>query len=124
MPLEDILTMPSIDSDGVYEPWEHGGCTFANSTVRNAICYKRLDQEKKRSYYRAIQRCMRRDQINAVPIHIGRAAGMVSAYGVELPDEIDPDQLMMGNGHHRVLIAINLHLTALRWTDNRLQSGW
>lgn len=129
MPLEDILTLPSIDSDGVCAPWLHD-FTFANSTVRNAICYKRLHDSPKRDYYAKIAQCMERDGINAVPIHIGRAADVVRAYArvaeteIELPLGIEPEQLMMGNGHHRVLIAVNLHLTVMRWTDDLFDSGW
>lgn len=123
MPLEDILTLPSVDSDGVWEPSVHG-CTFRNSTVRNALRYKRLDRWKKRNYYLRIAQCMLRDGINAVPIHIARAADVVRAYGIDLPDEIEPEQLMMGNGHHRVLIALGLHLPEMRWTDRLHESGW
>lgn len=124
MPLADILTLPSVDSDGVWAPHVYG-CTFLNSTVRNAIGHKRLTGRRKRGYYAAISERMRRDGINAVPIHIGRAAEVARVYGVEgLPSEIEPEQLMMGNGHHRVLIAVNLHLTVMRWTDNITESGW
>jgi hypothetical protein len=123
MPLEDILTLPSVDSDGI---WESGlyGCTFLNSTVRNALRYKQLDDPRKRSYYAAIAACMRQDGINSVPIHIGRAADVAPLYAVDLPDEIEPDQLMMGNGHHRVLIAVKQRLPVMRWTDRLLESGW
>lgn len=122
MPLEDILTIPSIDSDGVWKPVVYG-CTFANYTVRSAIRYKGLGG-KRRGYYTAISLSMMRDGINTVPIHIGHAAEVAHAYGGELPDEIEPDQLMMGNGHHRVLIAVRLHLAVMRWTDDLIESGW
>ena len=122
MPLADILTLPSIDSDGVWESSVYG-CTFVNSSVRNAISYKRLDAPEKRLEYIRISLCMRRDGINAVPIHICRAADMTYLHGVALPDEIEPDQLMMGNGHHRVMIAVRLRLVAMRWTDRLLESG-
>jgi hypothetical protein len=122
MPLEDILTLPSIDSDGVWEPTVYG-CTFVNSSVRNAIRYKRLDAPDKRRYYIRLALCMRRDGINAVPIHIGRAADVTRLYCVDLPEEIEPDQLMMGNGHHRVMIAVNLHIAVMRWTDRLFGSG-
>lgn len=123
MPVADILTLPSVDSDGVWNPWVFG-FTPANSTVRNAIRYARLDAPEKRLSYVRISLCMRRDGINSVPVHIGRAADVAPLYDVELPDEIDPDQLMMGNGHHRVLIAVKLHLPKMRWTDNPIESGW
>lgn len=123
MPLEDILTLPSIDSDGVWEPTVYG-CTFVNSSVRNAIRYKRLDEPAKRLEYIRISLCMRRDGINAVPVHICRAGDMTYLHGVDLPKEIEPDQLMMGNGHHRVMIAVNLHHDAMRWTDSLFDSGY
>jgi hypothetical protein len=123
IPLEDILSLPSIDSDGVWEPGVYG-CTFVNSSVRNAILYKRLDAPEKRLYYIRLSLCMRRDGINAVPIHIGRAADVAYIYDRDLPKEIEPDQLMMGNGHHRVMIAVKLRLSAMRWTDRLFDSGY
>lgn len=123
MPLEDILTLPSIDSAGVGEPVLYG-CTFVNSTVLNAISSKRLDAPEKRLRYIRISLGMRRDGINAVPIHIGRARDLTYVYGVDLPDEIEPDQLMMGNGHHRVMIAVKLRHSKMRWTDSLIESGW
>jgi hypothetical protein len=123
MPVADILTLPSVDSDGVWAPSVYG-FTPANSTVRNAIRYARLNKPDKRLYYTRISLCMRRDGINSVPIHIGRAAEVAPLYDVKLPAEIDPDQLMMGNGHHRVLIAVKLRLPEMRWTDSPIESGW
>jgi hypothetical protein len=123
MPLEDILTLPSIDSDGVWEPTVYG-CTFVNSSVRNAIRYKRLDAPQKRLAYIRISLCMRRDGINAVPIYIGLAADVTYVYGLDLPAEIEPDQLMMGDGHHRVIIAVKLNIAVMRWTDRLIDSGW
>jgi hypothetical protein len=124
MRLNDILALPSVDSDGVWAPEIHGGCTPENRTVLNALHYKSLDDPAKREYYRVIAACMGLDQLNGFPIQVGRAAGIAYAHGIWLPREIDPDEPMMGQGHHRVLIAMRLQLPTMLVTDNIKEWFW
>lgn len=119
MPLEEILRLLSIDSDGMT-----CGGDEDEWTVENAIEKKSIDD----SYHQAILKSMKENDINLVPVHIGKAGDVIKdyvKYGAFIPDWMDPgSHLMLGNGNHRVKIAKELGLKEMRYSDNILETGW
>ena len=122
MPLDEILRLPSVDSDGI---------SFGRSdeeenwTVESAIENKDIDDE----YHEAIKESMEENGINLVPIHIDKASAILSQYMqysfYRIPDWLDADkQLMLGNGNHRVKIAKELGLKEMRYSTDINDTGW
>lgn len=113
--IEDVLDLPSVDSDDFWR-------TRANrrETVRESV----HNEHVMGRYHEQIKAQMAQDGINAVPIHIG--------YGEEMDVYLDDDtqiparhygMLVQGNGHHRIMIALELGHTRMRVTDDHAESG-
>ena len=119
MPIDQILRLPSIDSDGIWDQSDD----LDTWTVENAIKSKDIDDD----YHEAIMDSMAENGINLVPIHIGKAIDVISGYTLfrSMPPGLDSEtQLMLGNGHHRVAIALELGLKDLLYSTDRDETGW
>ena len=121
MPLDEILRLPSVDSDGINNGWDKE----EDWTVENAIERKYIAD----SYHEAIKESMAENGINLVPIHIDKASAILYQYALyafyRIPDWLDLDkQLMLGNGHHRVRIAKELGLKELLYSTDIEDTGW
>lgn len=111
MAMEDILDLPSVDSDGM---------SFGNiDPVHIVIEGKWVDSPE----YREISESMKAAGINEVAIHVGLAEDVFPAYNLTCPEDLK-GTLAMGNGHHRVKLCLALGFTGMMVTDNRDDSGW
>ena len=111
MLIADILKLPSIDSDG---------CARTGTldwTVANAISYKDTSGE----VYAAIRDEMETDGYNRIPLHIDYAERLLPYYYAWCPDELLSSKAM-GNGHHRLVLMIELGFTTARVTDDPTES--
>lgn len=119
MPISQILRLPSIDSHGFRDHSDD----LDTWTVETAIHSKDIHDD----YHQAIMDSMAENGINLVPIHIGRARDVINLYTSfkSLHPELGSDtQLMLGNGHHRVAMALELGLKELLYSTDRDETGW
>src|SRR6201999_1964504 len=98
----DILKMPSVDSDGGCL----GGDENYNWSVQNALDTKVVSDD----YHQGIKAAMERDGINTIPIHIALGKQMAIDYAMFIPSRFRR-RLMMGNGHHRLKMMLELGFT-------------
>lgn len=115
MSIEEILLLPSIDSIDFH-------CGELD-LVRDALEYKYISQPE----YREISRAMVKDG-QTFAIHIADGETMWHTYSSEISPEIAcPEKyrgkLVMGNGHHRVKIAIELGWTEMKYSEDVRYTG-
>jgi hypothetical protein len=121
MPIADILNLPSIDSTGL------NGCGNSTLTVSDLMSEKTRElvtggNESPEEYDR-IRESMAMFGINTIPIHVDYGSALCPEYGFPCPDQY-ANSLVMGNGHHRVAIALQLGHATMLVTDDQMESGW
>lgn len=114
MLISEILKLPSVDSDGSCYP---GDSNDHDWSVPNALEKLNVDSR----YYDTIRAEMEYDRYNRVPIHVGPADEVGPFYFTFVPERF-LDGLMMGNGHNRLKIMIELGFTHARVTDDPYES--
>jgi hypothetical protein len=129
MRLSDILDLPSIDSDGFADAdnLDDENSEWYSLTVSDLMESKTDELEyggnSSADEYDAIRESMDEHGYNTVPIHVTYGSDLCPAYGTECPDRYR-NSLVMGNGHHRVAIALALGHTTMMVTDDLIESGW
>jgi hypothetical protein len=114
--IEDLLDLPSVDSSDFWR-------SRANrlETVRASIHAEHMLGK----YHVRMASQIAADGINAVPVHVcyGEEAQAVYAdeEGLRVPSR-HYGMLVMGNGHHRLKIMLDLGLTRVRVTDDPSES--
>ena|ERR1700744_2946537 len=120
MKIADILCLPSVDSEACCS----GDMVISDRWLAaNAISRKTLfddDPDYPVDYQWLIDR-MKADGYNRVPIHVDLGSEMIDVYCVDVPSDL-LDSLMMGNGHHRLMIAIQLGFDTMLVTDDVSES--
>lgn len=111
MLIADILKLPSIDSDG---SMRRGTLDW---TVANAISYVDTTGD----VYDAIRSEMEHDGYNRVPLHVDYADVLMPFYYTHCPDELLSSKAM-GNGHHRLVLMMQIGFTHARVTDDPTES--
>lgn len=111
MLVSDVLNLPSIEGMDFVVP-----AGLAGDVIR----FKELDNHRL-----AIMEQMRIDGINAVPIHVDTLYNIATGYGYDQSYfDLAPSALVMGNGHHRLLMARILGHKYIDTTDDVNESGW
>jgi hypothetical protein len=105
MSVEDLLKLPSVDSAGA-------SYSYGSWSIVNALETKRVSSP----YYQAIKSEIDRAGINLTPLHVDYGMNMEDVYSVTVPDDL-LSSLMMGNGHHRLKLMIELGLTDVLVSD-------
>ncbi len=100
MKMSEILDLMSCDYDG------RVGDVLNMIYVGAVDCYE-PDYDRV-NFYRRLKKQMEKDRINAVPIYVRN-----DTWGLEL-----------GNGHHRVKLAWELHLDEMLVTDDYYRCGF
>ena len=116
MPLEEILDLPSVDSDGFYRHTTTDA-KMVGETVRDTV----YDEHFFGNHHERIREQMIKDGINAVPIHVDLAENMITAYKARVPERLY-GCLAQGNGHHRIMIAWEAGFTHMLVTDVKAES--
>ena len=129
MRVQDILELPSIDSDGFgsaddlddYELGEYYSLTVADlmESKSEELEYGGNSSPEE---YDDIREAMRENGINEIPIHVTFGKALCPMYGVSTPDKYR-ESLVMGNGHHRVALALELGHEYMQVTDDLTESG-
>lgn len=95
MTIAEILTLPSIDSSSTH---------LANIETAAQVV---LTKDTESDYYGVIRDEMQHDGYNRIPLHVDYAERLMPFYSCHCPDEL-MYTLMMGNGHHRLALMIEL----------------
>jgi hypothetical protein len=106
MRVADVLNLPSIESD-----WETG------ETAGEVIQFTHLD-----SGHATIREQMRKDGINAIPIHVASVYRISCDYNDPAFATL-PSDLGMGNGHHRLKMAVELGHKYILTSDDMYDTG-
>ena len=129
MLLSDILDLPSIDSDGF------GSADYLDDDVSEYYSLTVFDLMEQKTdeltyggnssaqEYDAIRESMNVEGINTIPIHVTYGQNLTPSYGMKCPDRY-MHSLVMGNGHHRVALALELGHATMLVTDDLMESGW
>ena len=131
MRVEDILMLPSIDSDGFAsvddldddEIGEYYSLTVADLMESKSDDLEYGSDNSTPEEYNDIREAMRENGINEIPIHVTFGKHLCPMYGVASPDKYR-ESLVMGNGHHRVALALKLGHEYMQVTDDIIESGW
>jgi hypothetical protein len=111
MNIDEILLLPSIDSDGFYNS--------KLDSVKDVLDKKVATGPE----YRELSRAMAKDG-QTFPIHIADGETAWHTYGT---DKTCPQKyrgkLVMGNGHHRVKLAIELGWTEMQYSGDVRYTG-
>jgi hypothetical protein len=112
MAIEDILALPSV---------QH---SFSQATTGEIAQGEYVGD----IFHMAIAEEMRKAGINMIPIHVADARTAATEYmrwrGGSWDWDVDPDATVMGNGHHRVKIAMELGFTKMLVSDEIDETGW
>jgi len=129
MNISEILDLPSIDSDGFSDAdnidddnaeWYSMTVSDLMETKTDELTYGgNCDPDE----YDAITEAMRDNGINEIPIHVDYGDKLCPMYRSPCP-EVYRNSLVMGNGHHRVAMAILLGHSTMLVTDDLMESGW
>ena len=112
MNIDEILLLPSVDSEGFYDN--------ELQSVKDVLARKNVATPD----YRALSRDMDKDG-QSYSIHIADGETIWHTYGsseIVCPDEYR-DTLVMGNGHHRVKLAIELGWTEMKYSEDVRYTG-
>jgi hypothetical protein len=111
MSIEKILSLPSVDSIGFYDD--------ELESVKEVLVRKNVDMPT----HRALSRAMAKNG-QTFPIHIADGETAWHTYGT---DKTCPQKyrgkLVMGNGHHRVKLAIELGWTEMQYSGDVRYTG-
>lgn len=106
----DVLTLPSIEY-GLIE--DDADITSAGEVIQ----WMYLD-----SHHMAIKEQMRVDSINAVPIHVANVQTIACDYDDSRFGNTWSD-LGVGNGHHRLMMAVELGFKYILTSDDVNETG-
>jgi hypothetical protein len=118
MNIDEILLLPSVDSEGFYDN--------ELDSVKDVIDKKYVNTPE----YRELSRAMAKDG-QTFPIHIADGETIWHTYtkdtynpGAERPCPQEyRGVLVMGNGHHRVKLAIELGWTEMQYREDARYTG-
>lgn len=113
MSLDEIKRLPSVDAIDM-----PGG-----GTVADILPYKRREAREDYAEHTPTRVSMKHEG-QTYPIHIGPAHQVLSAYGANHKrHEYAPDQLMVGNGGHRIAMAEDLGWKQMHYSSNQHDTG-
>jgi hypothetical protein len=111
MSIDEILLLPSVDSMGFYES--------KLESVKDVLARKYVTEPE----YRELSRAMAKDG-QTFAIHIADGETIWNTYGAE---NVCPrkyrGKLVMGNGHHRVMLAIELGWSEMKYSQDVRYTG-
>jgi hypothetical protein len=110
MLVADVLKLPSVDY-GVAD------CRSDLCSAEDVIASVYFED-----YHEGIRQQMIKDGLNAVPIHVASVEQIALDYHDEAFFSV-PSALAMGNGHHRLKMAVELDFMYILTSDDIMDSG-
>lgn len=113
MPIDEILLLPSVDSIGFYDN--------ELDSVQEVIARKYVTGPE----YRELSRALAKDG-QTFAIHIADGETIWHTYSSD-DEQVCPSKyrgkLVMGNGHHRVMLAIELGWSEMKYSQDVRYTG-
>ena len=114
MAISRAMRLPSVDMIDT-------GHSRADQTVSASLGEKMHDVEND-DYLQEVSNNIRKEG-QTVPVHIGRAEDVMNAYHVgrnhPARSLYTPDELMMGDGHHRLAMMHSQGMKTIKYTDSK-----